>query len=103
VAAAALDRLEACQEALIRAFDAHPAEAIEAASADYLAALDEVRGIDFWTADPALKSRLEKLLGRTNEAQMRVNFLTAMAERRQRALSALRGRPASALYTRHGG
>jgi hypothetical protein len=102
MSAAALDRLEASQEALISAFDASEPGAVDAAAAEYREALDEVRAIDFWASSPVLKSRLEQLLRRANDAQMRVNFLTDLVQRRHQALAALRGHGKPELYTRPG-
>lgn len=98
----ALDRLEACQNALIGAFDSHRPEAIEAAAADYCAAVEDVRQAGSWAVGPELKARLAGLLVQADEAQRRVNFLTDIAKRRQQALGALRGRRNEPVYTRRG-
>ena len=100
--AAALDRLEACQDALIGAFESRHPEAIEAAAADYCAAVEQVRRAGSWSVGPELKARLAELLARADEAQRRVNFLTDIGKRRQQALGALRGQGAEPVYTRRG-
>jgi hypothetical protein len=98
------DKLEAMKEAhdaLIAALDANDIAAIEAAVAafgDSVRALREAAE----PLGPDAAARAAELRRLSDQAQMRVNFLTDMVRRRIERLGAMGGRGQVALYAREG-
>ena len=99
---ASLDRLELCQEALIRALDANEIEAVESAVGDLYEAVNEVRAAGAWRRDESLKARAKRVLALIEAARIRVNFLTDRNRERLEQLAALRGRVHAGVYSREG-
>lgn len=88
-------------DALIAALDSNDIDAIEVAVASFGAAVEKVRTANQSAAegDEVQAARLRQL---SDQAQMRVNFLTDMVRRRIERLSAARGRPDAFVYSREG-
>lgn len=97
-----LDRLEACNTALIGALDADDVAAIEVAAAELLNAVQAVKAhAPGWRDVPGARERARSLFEQTEAARIRVNFLTDRNRRRLAAVQALRGE-APAIYGRTG-
>jgi hypothetical protein len=94
---AALDRLAACQAAMIRALDGAEAAVVEAAAEDLRAAIEAVRGAEL-SAAPGNRDRLAALAAQAQAAQARVNFLTDGLARRIEGLAAARGLGGAGTY-----
>jgi hypothetical protein len=94
---AALERLNASYEALIRALDGTDVESIARASADLAEAVEQVRSADL-RADPAARASLSRLVALGYAAQTRVNFMTDALKRRLGGLAAVRGELSAATY-----
>jgi hypothetical protein len=98
----ALDHLEACHEALIRALDGNDIEAVETSIAEMRFAVEEVRAAGGWHDTPAVKSRAERIAALAEAARIRVNFLTDLTQHRIETLAAARGRIGAAAYGPNG-
>lgn len=94
---AALERLTASYETLIRALDGADGPSIEKASADLAEAIAQVRAANL-RADPAARTSLSRLVALGYAAQTRVNFMTDVLKRRMDGLSAVRGELSGAVY-----
>ena len=99
---ATLDRLEACQETLIRALDDNDVEAVEGAVANLHDAVYEVKAAGGWRDIEAVKTRAARVLALIEAARIRVNFLTDQNRQRIEALAALRGQVGGSVYRRDG-
>lgn len=87
-----IDVLEARRDALVRALDAHDADAIESAAQCFAAA---VAALDLAPADIP---RLAAVAVSLPAIQGRVNFLTDACRRRTDKLAAFRGSAPAAIY-----
>ena len=94
---AALERLAASYETLIRALDGADLDSIATASADLNQAVEQVRSIDL-SADPDARTSLSRLVALGYAAQTRVNFMTDALKRRMDGLAAVRGELSAATY-----
>ena len=95
---AALDRLAAAQEELIRALDGSDLRQIENAVTALSGAIAGVREADAVALQPHLAERLARLSGLAQAAQMRVNYLTDRMNGRLAELAALRGQAGPIAY-----
>ena len=100
--AAALERVEAAQTALIAALDASDAAAIEAAASAFADCVDALAAAP-GTLDRAETAERAAAVRRLfDQSQMRVNFLTDVVRRRLDRLAAVRGRDHAPIYDREG-
>lgn len=99
---ASLDRLEICQETLIRALDANDVEAVEGAVANLHEAVNEVKAAGGWREEASVKARARRVLALIEAARIRVNFLTDRNRERIEQLAALQGRVRGGVYGRDG-
>lgn len=97
MSSAALERLTASYETLIRALDGADVDSIEKASADLAEAVEQVRSADL-QADPTVRPSLSRLVALGFAAQTRVNFMTDALKRRMEGLAAVRGELSGATY-----
>lgn len=97
---AALAHIEARHEALLAALDGHDAAAIEQASAALGESLEAVRALESRAPNPELRPAVTRIRRLAEAGTMRVNLLADHTRRRADALSAMRGQPVSATYTR---
>ena len=94
--AAALERIERCQAALLDALESGDISAIEAGIAGLRAAIDAAPAD--WSRTPETKEMAQRVATLAEGAQMRVNFLTDMIRRRLERLSVARGHGPCATY-----
>jgi hypothetical protein len=99
---AALDHLEACHQALIRALDGPDIEAVETSVEDLRHAVNEVRSRGSWRDTADVKQRAVKITALAEAARVRVNFLTDLTQHRIESLAAARGRLTVVPYGRDG-
>jgi hypothetical protein len=98
------DHLEAMKEAhlaLIAALDANDIAALEAAVATFGDSVRQLRDAAPPQGEDAA-ARAQELHRLSDQARMRVNFLTDVVRRRRERLEAVRGRPHVQLYAREG-
>ena len=94
--AAALERIEQSQAALLVALDSGDIRAIEAGIAGLRDALDEAPAD--WSRTPETQAMAQRVAALSEDARMRVNFLTDAVRRRLERLSIARGRGPCATY-----
>ena len=94
---AALERLAASYETLIRALDGADDDSIARASAALAEAVEEIRS-DHPDGGPAVKASVSRLVDLGHAAQGRVNFMTDALKRRIDALAQVRGQARTATY-----
>lgn len=99
---AALERLEACHEALIDALDHHDADSVERRVAELRRAADDVRAVGSWRDQPEVRERASRISALAEAARIRVNFLTDRTAGRLETLAAVRGQVHSLAYHRSG-
>jgi hypothetical protein len=76
----AIERLDSAEKALRHAIEGADPKTIEEALASFAAALEPVRGLGAWHADPALKERLIDLRQRMQSDQTLSRLLADMAQ-----------------------
>lgn len=100
---AAIDRLDETAHSLRGAMDGGDAKQIEAALDAFAAALETVRGVAAWDADPALKARLQDLRARMVGDQKFARLVGDKAQQRLDILGDMTAEPVGrATYTRKG-
>ncbi|HEX7853616.1 MAG TPA: hypothetical protein VF503_07975 [Sphingobium sp.] len=100
---AAIDHLNHAEQVLRGAMQAGDTQKIEEALTAFIAALETVRGIGAWRADPALKERLEDLQARMKSDQQLARLLADLAQQRLDQIAETTTRPVGrTTYTRKG-
>ncbi len=94
--------MRGAQEALIAALDSNDIAAVETAVECCRACVETLRDDGAVSATPDVPARATELLRLSDEAQMRVNFLTDAMQRRLDRLAQAGGRGRVALYAREG-
>ena len=100
MSAAALRKIEDCQEALVSALDGDNIDALEQSIEALRYAVDAARSVGGWHDEAEIRARAEKIRALAHAAMIRVNFLTDMTRQRLDTLAALRGRPVTG-YSKH--
>ena len=95
------EAMKEAHEALIAALDSNDIAAIEAAVSSFGESARALRAaVDL--SSPEAAERAAELRRLSDQARMRVNFLTDVVRRRLERLEAVRGRGQVALYAREG-
>ena len=94
----ALDRLIACQAALIAALDGRDAGAIERATSALAVAVGVLQGHDVWRDEDAARTKIDHGLQQVTAAKIRVNALSHWTRQRIDQLAELRGGHISNYY-----
>ena len=102
MSAAAVERLIAESEALVRALDAQELGQLDAAHRTLRDALAEVAAAGGWRFQSDLRARIVDALALLDTARGRVNYLADSTRRRFDRLAALTGAPRTSPYGRHG-
>ena len=102
MSAAALRKMEECQEALIGALDGNDIDALEQSIEMLRYAVEAAREAGGWHDEPENRARAGRIAALAEAAMMRVNFLTDLTRQRLEALAALRGRSTPGHYGRNG-
>lgn len=99
---AAFQRVTEAQSALIAALDSGELYALEAANADFAAALDDARGSGAWHDRPGFREELKRALAMAQAAGARLNLLADRNRRRLEQVAVLTGNPRPHAYRRNG-
>ena len=102
MSSAAIERLIAESEALVRALDAQELGALDAAHRGLREALADVAACGAWRLHADLRERVATSLRLLEAARGRVNYLADSTRRRLDRLSELTGAPRTSPYGRHG-
>ncbi len=93
---AAIDRLDSAEQLLRKAMEAGDPDSMNDALTGFSAALDTVRGVGAWRADPVLKARLRAIVTRLESDQ---HLSRLMGDLVRQHLSLLAGTTADASVT----